>query len=563
MPPPPPRMRKLRSSSGRPSDPENQTTNRKKTAREVPFRQVGTLRFASSKRMPARWVRVDLNPRTNREGMLKTISELDDASLEALKPEFDPSLSLDDIQSRLKALVSSAPAEGSKDDKVIANMLELASTAALRSLVAGEGSIWNLPPPSALISVTGGAGSLLMTDKQKLVFRRSLLSAAKITNAWIMTGGTNAGVMNMVGRMLQESSVEVPCIGVAAWGIVAEKEKMEKLDNGRVHDYGGTTELGKKTPKEQHRVALDPNHTHFVLVDNGREGEAAFGSEIDLRSALETCICTSSFGKDEDNNPLPCPPMVLLVVGGGPNTLDTVKATLNQSRPVVVFVDSGGAAKHMRDWYDNTDLQTKKAPGAKTNEQLIASFKLTLPMPNNWTETSYMETLIEIDNLGRQKRGAMKMPQLTFFSTSDDVSSGNDLDMRILTSLLSDIETTMNGVKLAVSWGEPAIIRTQLDESKEHDKKGLAEVFERALKSNNAAVVEALIQYNAQVGLYKILFCFWACVHESILLFAHPPFVSATHLPRHRPHYLHNPMCSPDPPLLHCIPHNIDHGNIV
>jgi len=41
----------------------------------------------------------------------------------------------------------------------------------------------------------------------------------------------------------------------------------------------------------------------------------------------------------------------------------------------------------------------------------------------------------------------------------------------------------------------------------------------------------------SQVGLYKILFCFWACVHESILFFAHPPFVSAPHLPRHRPHY--------------------------
>jgi len=28
-----------------------------------------------------------------------------------------------------------------------------------------------------------------------------------------------------------------------------------------------------------------------------------------------------------------------------------------------------------------------------------------------------------------------------------------------------------------------------------------------------------------QVGLYKIFFCFWDCGHESILFFAHPPFV--------------------------------------
>jgi len=29
----------------------------------------------------------------------------------------------------------------------------------------------------------------------------------------------------------------------------------------------------------------------------------------------------------------------------------------------------------------------------------------------------------------------------------------------------------------------------------------------------------------AQVGLYKILRCFWGLVHESIPFFAHPPFV--------------------------------------
>ena len=33
------------------------------------------------------------------------------------------------------------------------------------------------------------------------------------------------------------------------------------------------------------------------------------------------------------------------------------------------------------------------------------------------------------------------------------------------------------------------------------------------------------IQCKGQVWLYKILFCFWAFVHEPILLFAHPPFV--------------------------------------
>jgi len=31
------------------------------------------------------------------------------------------------------------------------------------------------------------------------------------------------------------------------------------------------------------------------------------------------------------------------------------------------------------------------------------------------------------------------------------------------------------------------------------------------------------IQVPPQLGLYKIVSCFWAFVHESILFFAHPP----------------------------------------
>jgi len=52
----------------------------------------------------------------------------------------------------------------------------------------------------------------------------------------------------------------------------------------------------------------------------------------------------------------------------------------------------------------------------------------------------------------------------------------------------------------------------------------------------SAEAREALARALSEVrfGLYKILFCFWACVHESILFFAHPPFI---YLPRHRPHH--------------------------
>ena len=103
---------------------------------------------------------------------------------------------------------------------------------AVMKLMSGPQSVWRMPPPSAVISVTGGARSLDMTDKQQLVFRRGLLSAASITNAWIFTGGTDSGVMSMVGKTLAES--EVPCIGVAPWGAVLNREKMTNARNKTV-----------------------------------------------------------------------------------------------------------------------------------------------------------------------------------------------------------------------------------------------------------------------------------------------------------------------------------------
>ena len=44
------------------------------------------------------------------------------------------------------------------------------------------------------------------------------------------------------------------------------------------------TENKKEQPKNTD-VILDPNHTHFILVDDGSEGQ--FGKEIEFRAHLE------------------------------------------------------------------------------------------------------------------------------------------------------------------------------------------------------------------------------------------------------------------------------------
>jgi hypothetical protein len=130
---------------------------------------------------------------------------------------------------------------------------------------------WGLSPPSVLISITGGAAaSFDMSEKSKLVFRRGLISAAQITQAWIITGGTDVGIMAEVGRTVAQMDVEQPkLIGVAPWRHVHLHSEMDaharEKGNGTIFEY--TRQVGDRSTKKPQSVqfGLDPNHSHFVL----------------------------------------------------------------------------------------------------------------------------------------------------------------------------------------------------------------------------------------------------------------------------------------------------------
>lgn len=72
---------------------------------------------------------------------------------------------------------------------------------------------------------------------------------------------------------------------------------------------------------------LDPNHTHFLLVDDSTN---KFGGEVGFRTQLE-----SKISKHEEI------PIVVLVVGGGPRTVETVLESLKKESPCV-FLESSG-----------------------------------------------------------------------------------------------------------------------------------------------------------------------------------------------------------------------------
>ena len=69
-------------------------------------------------------------------------------------------------------------------------------------------NVWKLPRPRLLISITGGAVDFPM-DPHKEAVLEQLMDTARRTNAWLVTGGSRAGIMKYVGKLIRASVCEL------------------------------------------------------------------------------------------------------------------------------------------------------------------------------------------------------------------------------------------------------------------------------------------------------------------------------------------------------------------
>ncbi len=85
-----------------------------------------------------------------------------------------------------------------------------------------------LPKPNLILSVTGGAKQFSADEDIQTAFKLGLMKAAKTTNAWIITGGTNTGVMKLVGDAIAEdlNAEDLTVLGIASYGCIAFNEDM-------------------------------------------------------------------------------------------------------------------------------------------------------------------------------------------------------------------------------------------------------------------------------------------------------------------------------------------------
>jgi hypothetical protein len=133
----------------------------------------------------------------------------------------------------------------------------------------------DIAQPHALIMVFGGAKGLDDSRKARLaeLFTDAIAPAAVEVGALVIDGGTQSGVMAMMGEALARDGQGCELLGVAPAGKV--------------------TYPGDPSPANiENSTPLEPNHSHFVLV----EGDE-WGSETDmmfkLAGALNVPVATT------------------------------------------------------------------------------------------------------------------------------------------------------------------------------------------------------------------------------------------------------------------------------
>jgi len=96
--------------------------------------------------------------------------------------------------------------------------------------------------------------------------------------------------MKLVGEARSKYNPAAPLIGICPLGAV---EHGSTLRDARKEDMiRGSFPYSNDSDQN----TLDPNHSHFILVDNRMNGQEAFGCERGLRAQLESCVASALDG---------------------------------------------------------------------------------------------------------------------------------------------------------------------------------------------------------------------------------------------------------------------------
>jgi hypothetical protein len=162
-----------------------------------------------------------------------------------------------------------------------------------------------LAPPQPTLVVVGGAGKVAPHDLERIrPVLEELMEVAARTGAAIVDGGTDAGVMQVLGRARASAGSTVPLVGVVVEALAAPP--------------------GSEPGGEQ--AELEPNHSHTVFVPG-----SSWGDEVPWLALVADTLADDA-------------PSVTVLVNGGEIAFEDAAASVDAGRRVLVLEGSGRAA---------------------------------------------------------------------------------------------------------------------------------------------------------------------------------------------------------------------------
>jgi hypothetical protein len=198
--------------------------------------------------------------------------------------------------------------------------------------------------PRAVILLFGGAAGLDDSRKAHLetLFADGVKPVAVELGALIIDGGTQSGVMAMMGEAVARSPETCQLLGIAPEGKIAHPA------------ISGASTVSDGTP-------LEPNHSHFVLVESNEWGGETT-TMLELARAFNA-------------------PIVAILVNGGAIAADEALQSVRNGWPLLVVEGSGRFA-------DELSAAIRNGQAAKSTElsEIVRSGRVALFHVNDAAE---------------------------------------------------------------------------------------------------------------------------------------------------------------------------------
>lgn len=172
---------------------------------------------------------------------------------------------------------------------------------------------FGLLTPRPTIFISGGASAMSDEDieRTRILMNEGIAAFAEKYNITVVDGGTEAGVMDMIGDAREKNGYKFPLIGVAP-----------------IHKISYPGYVGRSTES-----TLQPGHSHFVLVDSDE-----WGGESSLIVSLAKALAANQ-----------APIMGILINGGKIAEREVYLATTqgDSKMPLLVVDGSGRTADNI------------------------------------------------------------------------------------------------------------------------------------------------------------------------------------------------------------------------